>query len=380
MRSSDSSARECARLLDVTEKKISSQKKTPRHRALQDLQSSQECTRKELRLDPRPSKCRPHAQEDFGGRYYMNLTALKPKKGQGSAAEESDKSLAILVNLLKGPLEREAPGLDVIREERRQQGFNRVVRLGKGRKAARPAPGVEKQLDFRRKGPAQGAQRKISFAQKRLVDKKTQLIAMPFSKGAGHANLVLDKKCLLHHLKRKRGAREAQGTGRGASKPRAERKASAKKQANSGPGKRARKQSKEARALKAAKLPRKSGRKEARPKGKAALPSEKALGAPRKEQSAGKGGPKSRRALSKKTWADQATQGEVRGEGARQDAGERAPVRRRALPEVEDFVPEPEEGPAAAERSLTRFSRANWGSCAKRKRPTRCSRTSRTGP
>jgi hypothetical protein len=151
----------------------------------------------------------------------MNLTALKPKKESKSNIEESDKSLAILVNMLKDKSEEERNQLQVIHEVARQNEFNQVIRLSskkKERPHLRTNPQVNRVLNFKKKTPDLN-QKKIIFLQKPVVDKQTQLIPMPFQKISVESNLVMDKKGLINHLKRKKISKEGQtNTQRGQSR------------------------------------------------------------------------------------------------------------------------------------------------------------------
>jgi hypothetical protein len=156
----------------------------------------------------------PPRDEDFKGRYYMNLTALKPKKENKSNIEESDKSLAILVNMLKDKSEEERKQLQVIHEVARQNEFNQVIRLGSSKKKidkkfSKNTPKVSRVLNFKKKAPDVN-QKKIIFGHKPVIDKQTQLITMPFQKISVENNLVMDKKGLLNHLKKKKINKEVQ--------------------------------------------------------------------------------------------------------------------------------------------------------------------------
>ena len=153
----------------------------------------------------------PPKENDFKGRYYMNLTALKPKKESKSNIEESDKSLAILVNMLKDKSEEERKQLQVIHEVARQNEFNQVIRLASSKKKISKSnknhPQVNRVLNFKKKINDIN-KKKIFFGHKPVIDKQTQLISMPFQKISVESNLVIDKKGLLNHLKKKKISKE----------------------------------------------------------------------------------------------------------------------------------------------------------------------------
>lgn len=133
----------------------------------------------------------------------MNLTALKPKKANACPAEESDKSLALLVRLLGNKSEVRRGHLKVIRE---------TGQAAEG--LAKPHPKTTPALNFKKKARKERSQKKITFVQKTVIDKNTQLVAMPFQKADVHKNLILDKRRLLNHLKKKKLGREMQSNGR----------------------------------------------------------------------------------------------------------------------------------------------------------------------
>jgi hypothetical protein len=155
----------------------------------------------------------------------MNLTALKPRKDNRSHAEESDKSLAILVNLLKDKGEEarvKGHDLQVIEEiQSAKPDFNQVVRLNEGknllkkqRKTAEPRlryeeANINKIMNFKKKKNMEANQRKITFESKPVIDKQTQLIALPFQKiKTPNHNLIMDKKRLLSHLRKKKNHKD----------------------------------------------------------------------------------------------------------------------------------------------------------------------------
>ena len=166
------------------------------------------------------------ADERFKGQYYLNLTMLKPKKDNKSNIEESDKSLAILVNMLREKSEQEQiknKKLQVIQEiESKKPNFNQVIRLNEcknidiknqkiiGEKFKKIDPNKEKKMNLKKKKNIESNQKKILFDNKPVINKQTQLISLPFQKLKGNSNLIIDKKRLLNHIKKKKNHREHQ--------------------------------------------------------------------------------------------------------------------------------------------------------------------------
>ena len=231
----ETNEREKARLLDIT-KKISSKKGNPNHLKKEYSPGSQDCTRKRLTPCSKRRQPSPPLADEFAGKYYLNLTALKPRRENKSNVEESDKSLAILVNLLKGKSE-EKKKLEVIEEvgkgnqkrERRGSTKGEVERL----KTIEQFNKVHRVLNFKKKTHVEGNQKKITFESKPVIDKHTQLVTLPFQKVKGGSNLVLDKKRLLSHLKKKKHKEQTVRTTRGNNRledeEKKERRASAQK-------------------------------------------------------------------------------------------------------------------------------------------------------
>ena len=203
----ETNEREWARLLDITEKKISSKKKNKKNLVIGLSEKSQDCTKKKMDTNIlEPVNKFPPPLGELKGQYYMNLTALKPKRETKSNIEESDKSLAILVNMLNPKSEEELrkENLQVI-EEIPKSNFNQVVRLSSSKKEGSRR---KQKLNFKKPVPGEANPRRIIFVNKPVIDKQTKLITMPFQKLNSERNLILDKQRLLNHLKRKKTKRD----------------------------------------------------------------------------------------------------------------------------------------------------------------------------
>ena len=198
--------------------------------------TSQNCTRKRMIPYPESSPERGKSYmllENLKGQYYMNLSLLKKRKMEGSG-EESDKSLAVLVNMLANKEENKEKNLhrDAIIQKDSQMNklncgginFNRVIRLNmhKGEQLETIESAGSSKIGLKEKGertpnskgfvseipksPARSERSplhsKILFTKKLEIKGKDNGIKTKQLNLA--VNLILDKKKLQQRLKCKK--------------------------------------------------------------------------------------------------------------------------------------------------------------------------------